>query len=130
FGVVKACYIRFIPPDLVITKTHAANFVQGQAGAVYTITVSNSGSALSSGMVTVTDTLPGGLTATAISGTGWSCTLATLMCTRSDVLAEGASYPTITVTVNVAANAPTSVTNTATVAGGGEQNTANDTANG
>jgi hypothetical protein len=35
----------------------------------------------------------------------------------------------LTLTVNVAANAPASVTNTATVSGGGEINTANDTAN-
>lgn len=81
-----------------------------------------------SGTVSVVDTLPAGMTATAISGTGWSCTLATLTCTRSDALAAGASYPDITVTVNVAANAPASVINTATVSGGGETNTANDTA--
>ncbi len=52
--------------------------------------------------MTVSDTLPAGLTATAISGTGWSCTLSTLTCTRSDALAAGAIYPPITVTVNVA----------------------------
>jgi uncharacterized protein (TIGR03437 family) len=44
------------------------------------------------------------LTATAIGGTGWSCTLTPLACTRSDALAAGASYPAITVTVNVANN--------------------------
>jgi hypothetical protein len=80
-------------------------------------------------MVTVSDTLPAGLTATAISGTGWSCTQPAGPCTRSDALNAGASYPAITLTVNVAANAPSSVTNTATVAGGGEVNTGNDTAN-
>src|SRR5262249_24980761 len=71
---------------------------------------------------------PSGLTATAISGTGWACTLATLTCTRSDALAAGAAYPSITLTVNVAANAPSSVTNVATVSGGSELNTANNTA--
>ena len=80
-----------------------------------------------SGTVTVTDTLPAGLTATAISGTGWSCTLGTLTCTRTDALAASASYSGVTLTVNVASNA-VSVTNTATVSGGGELNTANDTA--
>ena len=34
----------------------------------------------------------------------------------------------MTLTVNVAANAPSSVTNTASVSGGGETNTANNTA--
>jgi hypothetical protein len=75
-----------------------------------------------SGVVTVTDTLPGSLTATAINGTGWSCTLGTLTCTRADALA---SYPPIVVTVNVANNAPILVTNTATVSGGGEATTIN-----
>jgi hypothetical protein len=47
---------------------------------------------------------------------------------RSDAVAAGASYPAITVTVNVAANAASTVTNTVTVSGGGELNVANDTA--
>jgi hypothetical protein len=67
------------------------------------------------------------LTATAIGGTGWGCTLATLTCTRSDALAAGGSYP-LTLTVTVAGNAAASVTNGVTVSGGGESNTANDTA--
>ena len=92
-------------PDLTITKTHTGDFTQGQIGATYTITVTNAGNAPTSGPVTVTDTLPAGLTATALSGTGWSCTLATLTCTRSDALAAGSSFPALTLTVNVAANA-------------------------
>ena len=71
--------------------------------------------------MTVVDTLPGGLTATGLTGTGWTCTLGDVSCTRSDALAAGASYPAITLTVNVAANAPIS-TNTATVSGGGDVN--------
>jgi hypothetical protein len=90
--------------------------------------VTNSGGAATSGTVTVSDTIPAGLTATAISGTGWSCTQPAGPCTRSDALNAGASYPAITLTVNVAGNAPASVTNTATVSGGGEVNTGNDTA--
>ncbi len=116
-------------PDLTITKTHVGNFTQGQVGATYSITAANSGSAATSGTVTVTDTLPAGLTATAISGTGWACVLGTLTCTRSDALAAGASYPVITLTVTVANNAPASVTNSVSVSGGGQTNTGNDTAN-
>ena len=115
-------------PDLVLNKTHSGNFVQGQTGATYTLTVSNVGGAATAGTVTVKDTLPAGLTASAIAGTSWSCTLATLTCTRTDALAAGASYPPITLTVNVASTAPASVTNSASVSGGGETNTANDTA--
>src|SRR5437667_1091558 len=117
------------PPDLTIAKSHSGNFTQGQVGATYSITTTNSGSAPTCGTVTVTDTLPAGLSATAISGTGWTCVLGTLTCTRSDALAAGSSYPAITLTVNVANNAAASVTNSASVSGGGQTNTANDSPN-
>jgi uncharacterized repeat protein (TIGR01451 family) len=114
-------------PDLAIAKTHSPTlFTQGDSGDTFSITVTNTGASPVSGVVTVTDTLPASLTATAISGTGWSCTLGTLTCTRADALA---SYPPITVTVDVANNAPILVTNTATVSGGGEATTVNVSGN-
>ena len=115
-------------PDLTITKSHQGNFSRGQTGANYTITASNSGSATTKGTVTVIDTLPSGLSATAISGSGWSCTLRTLTCTRSSTLAAGSSYPPITLTVTVASNASSSLINVASVSGGGETNGSNNTA--
>jgi uncharacterized repeat protein (TIGR01451 family) len=115
-------------PDLTITKTHTGNFTQGQSGATYTITVSNVGNGASSGMVSVTDTLPASLTLTALSGPGWACVIATVTCDRSDALAGGASYPAITLTVNVSTSAPSSVTNTAAVSGGGDTNANNNSA--
>jgi CSLREA domain-containing protein len=117
-----------LPSDLTITGVHSGNFFQGQIGATYHITVSNVGANATVGAVTVTDTLPAGLTATAISGAGWTCNIGVLSCTRNDALLPAASYPAVTVTVNVAANAPASVTNMASVSGGGELNVANDTA--
>lgn len=116
------------PTDLTITKTHSGNFTQGDAGKTYTITVTNSGETASSGTVSVTDTLPAGLTATAIAGTGWNCNITNLTCTRSDALAAGGIYPAINLTVNVASDASASVTNTAAVSVGGETNTSNNTA--
>ena len=105
-------------PILSITKTHSGNFAQGQQNAPYTITVSNSiTGGPTSGTVTVTDTVPGGLTLVGMAGTGWSCSGAT--CTRSDVLHGGNSYPPIIATVNVAANATSPQTNQAGVSGGG-----------
>jgi uncharacterized repeat protein (TIGR01451 family) len=92
-----------LSPDLTITKSHLGNFQQGGTGS-YTLVASNLGPGATAGTVTVSDTLPAGLTATAISGTGWSCTLTSLSCTRNDALAAGASYAPITVTVNVANN--------------------------
>ena len=107
------------PPSLTIAKSHTGNFGQGQSGATYSVSVANAGLGATSGTVTVTDSLPAGLTATGMGGTGWACTLATLSCTRSDVLNPATGYAAITVTVNVAANAASQVTNQASVSGGG-----------
>jgi uncharacterized repeat protein (TIGR01451 family) len=114
--------------DVTIAKTHTGNFAQGQAGATYTLTVSNAGGAATSGTVTVTDTLPASLAYVSATGTGWACGAAgqTVTCTRATALAAGAGYPAITVTVNVSTTAPASVTNTGSVSGGGQTNTAND----
>ncbi len=103
---------------LQITSTHTGNFLFGQP-ASYTIKVINDGPGATTGVVSVVDTLPAGLTATAISGAGWSCTLATLTCTRADSLAAGASFPNLFVSVNVAPNAPPQVTNSVSVSAAG-----------
>ena len=117
-----------VPADMTVAVTHSGVFQAGQTGATYAITVSNGGTGPTIGTVTVTDTLPSGLSATAMGGTGWSCTLTTLTCSRADALAAGASYPAVTLTVSVAATAPATVANVATVSGGGETNSGNDTA--
>ncbi|MDB6122304.1 MAG: non-specific endonuclease [Pedosphaera sp.] len=114
--------------DLAVTTTHTGSFIQGDTGDTYIIVVTNVGTAATVGTVTVVDTLPAGLTATAIGGSGWTANLGTLTCTRSDSLTGNASYPPITVTVNVSGSAPASVTNTVTVSGGGDANSANNTA--
>ncbi len=115
--------------DLAINKTHNNNFTQGDLADTYIITVANIGSLSSTGLVSVADSLPAGLIATDISGTGWTADLNTLTCTRSDALAAGMSYPLITVTVTVATNAPLNLTNTASVSGGNDANSANNAVN-
>ena len=78
----------------------------------------------------MTDVLPTGLTPTVAGGTGWTCGIVaqTVTCTRSDGLAGGVSYPTVAVTVTVPQSAASSITNTATVVGGNEQVTGNNSA--
>ncbi|MEO8660788.1 MAG: Ig-like domain repeat protein [Bryobacteraceae bacterium] len=117
-----------LQPDLKITKTHTGSFVQGQTGATYTIQVQNAGTAVTAGTVTVTESVPAGLTLVSQSGSGWDCSVVPT-CTRSDALAASQFYPDITVTVNVASNASSSLTNTASVSGGSDSNAANNTAN-
>src|SRR5207248_3241808 len=103
------------PPalNLSISKSHTGNFTLGQTG-FYTINVSNPKSSATNGAITVTDTLPAGLslanilpsapvlpgakqtpsgpaTLTSMSGLGWNC--ANNTCTRTDPLNPGGSYP-------------------------------------
>lgn len=113
-------------PDLTVTSSHSGSFAQGDAADTYTLTVANGGGALTSGTVTVTDTLPSGLTATGLTGTGWLINADHRTASRSDALAAGASYPALTLTVSVSPSAPASVTNSVAVSGGGETNTGND----
>ena len=129
-NVPAAVDVSVVRPDLTITKSHTGNFIQGQSGVTYSITVTNSAAISTSGTVTVADTLPTGLAPTAASGTGWTCSISsqTVTCTRSDALSGNSSYPALTITADVAANAAASLTNTATVSGGGETNTANNSA--
>src|SRR5206468_218217 len=100
--------------DLTIAKSHTDIFHRGDLSDHYSFTVSNGGSGPTSGTVTITDTLPTGLAPTALdSGTlnGWSVSTSgqTITATRSDPLAAGVSYPTLTVTVSVAGDAPANI---------------------
>jgi uncharacterized repeat protein (TIGR01451 family) len=109
---------------LSITKLHIGNFVFGEVGATYSVTVSNAaGAGTTSGTVTVTEAPPAGLTVTAMAGTNWACVVATLTCTRSDALTGGSSYETITVTVNVSATATSPQVNQVSVSGGNQAGT-------
>jgi uncharacterized repeat protein (TIGR01451 family) len=127
-GGTATATVTVVVPDLTIAMSHTGNFFRPQTGASYTITVSNSGGADTSALITVNFNLPAGVTAGALGGPNWNCTLSPLQCTRGDTLFAGASFEDITLAVNVANNAPSSFTASATVSGGSESNTANDTA--
>ena len=117
-------------PDLTLTKTHVGNFTRGSA-ASYQIVVKNvSPYGATTGLVTMNDTLPLGISPTSASGTGWSCAISgqTVSCTRTDALAAGASYPAITLNALVSQSSPATLTNVATIGGGGEADLTNDTA--
>ncbi len=117
--------------NLGITKIHSGNFIVGTNGA-YTITVSNAaGVEPEDNAVTVTDTLPTGLTYVSGTGTGWGCSNAAqiVTCTHAASLAAGASFPPITLTVGVGLAALGTVTNSATVSSNSfDNNSGNNTA--
>ncbi|HEX2057316.1 MAG TPA: Ig-like domain-containing protein [Actinomycetota bacterium] len=99
--------------DLSLTKSHAGAFVRGGTGT-YRLTVSNAGPA-TSGAITVTDTLPPGLTYRSASGTGWTCSASgqTVTCTRAGLAADASSF--FDLTVDIASGAAASLTNSASV---------------
>ena len=106
--------------DVQVTKVKLANIPAGGSAAAFSITVKNNGPDTAVGPFTVADIttgLPAGVTVTGISGSGWSCSLASLACTRNDSLTSGASFGPITVTMAAAPTVPAStrVPNTATV---------------
>lgn len=102
-----------------ISLAQTGSFAPNGVGQ-YVITVSNSGSIPSRGTVSVGDILPGLLTPTSIFGPGWNCIGGEqVACTRADSLPAGDSYPTITLVTNVSPAASGTITNNATVSGGG-----------
>jgi sugar lactone lactonase YvrE len=105
-------------PVLPMNVTHAANFTQGDTGQTYSIVVKNAQTAgPTTGTLTVTETVPTGLSLISMTGSSWNCSGNS--CTRSDALAQSASYPPITVTVNVDDTAPVQFDNEVTLTGGG-----------
>jgi uncharacterized repeat protein (TIGR01451 family) len=104
--------------DLSINKSHSGDFIVGQQES-YTIRVNNNGPGDATGAITVTDTLPAGLTFVSGTGTGWSCSATgqDVTCTHPGPLANGTALPDINLAVDVAASAAPSVTNTAAVTG-------------
>jgi uncharacterized repeat protein (TIGR01451 family) len=110
-------------PVLTISKTEnpVGNFLKSSGTGTYRITITNSGSSVTSGTITVTDTLPGGmyLTAPMTSGT-FSCTgTTTVTCTSSNAIAGGGTTY-FDLPVNLSTVAPgASYTNNVSVTGGG-----------
>jgi uncharacterized repeat protein (TIGR01451 family) len=115
--------------DLAVAKSHTGEFVRGGTG-VFQIVVSNVSQEPSSGQITLTDSLPTGLIQKTVAGQGWSCQVngQTVICARSDALSPGASYPAISLEVNIALNAPSQLTNEASISGGNDANAANNIA--
>ena len=116
-------------PALVVTSFDTAGgvpyapFTQGDgaaAGDDYHITVANDGFAATSGTVTLTVTVPAGLTALSMSGPGWSCHIATTTCTLTGGPLAAGQGSQITLAVAVSRDAPQSVPLMLQAAGGGE----------
>lgn len=131
-------------PDLSLVKDDAgASFVAGSTGT-YTFTVSNVGSAATSGTTTVKDILPAGmsftapLTAGGANGSLYTCAVSTTTnandtatCTTTTAIgAGGTNVLTLPVTVASTVASGTTLTNRAKVFGGNDPNKAAETTTG
>lgn len=115
-------------PSLDIVKSHSGDFTVGEQGS-FDIDVINTSPVDSDGTtVTVTDSLPAGLTFASASSAGdyWSCSDSgqDVTCTSDEVIAAGDMAPTLTIDTEVGDAAVPGVTNTAEVTGGGFAGTA------
>jgi len=102
-------------PNLGLTKSHTGNFTAGSNGT-WTIAVNNSGAAATSGLTTVRDTLPAGMTFVSGAGTGWSFSASGAVVTAifPGAIAAGGNT-SFTLTAAVGAAAVPGVTNSASV---------------
>jgi uncharacterized repeat protein (TIGR01451 family)/fimbrial isopeptide formation D2 family protein len=107
--------------DLQLTKTHPTGPVLAGDDVPYTLSVHNAGPSDSPVGVTVTDTLPVGLSYGTVSGTGWSCAVPVgqlVTCTSTAIIPNGATAGDITVVAHIpSSGGPATYTNTADVAG-------------
>ena len=132
-------------PDLALVKNDGgASFVAGNTGT-YTFTVSNVGSAATSGTTTVKDILPLGMTFTTpltpggANAAAWSCVRSTTTnandtatCTSTTAIAanSGTSVFTLPVTVASTVASGTTLNNRAKVFGGNDPNKTAETTTG
>ena len=106
-------------PALRVVKTASAGSFSVGVPASYTITVSNVGGAATTAPATVSDNIPGNLALGTPPG-GCSASGQQLTCTIAAGLAPGASTSFVIPVTPTAAAAGTTVSNTATVQGGGD----------
>jgi large repetitive protein len=118
-------------PTLGISLTHSGTPTQGSTFALLP-TVSNTGAAVTSGTITLTSTLPAGLSYSSFTGANWNCAGSSgtaVSCAFTGTIGAGASNTALSITTAVSASSATSRTVTVGVSGGGAANTptANDT---
>ena len=89
----------FPSADLSLTSTASGNPVNAGAPLSFTLGVANAGPDATSGTITVSNTVPSGVTAATGSGAGWTCgalTGSVIICTSNTVIpASGTATPLV-----------------------------------
>ncbi len=123
------------PVTVTAQASHNGNFVAGEQGAQITASISvadntgPTGDPAGSNPLTLTDVLNSALTYSSASGSGWSCSAAgqTVTCTNHGAVAQGGSYPELTLNVNVSGTASGTISNSVSVSGAGITSTTSGT---
>ena len=110
-------------PKLSLVKSSNGPWKAQQSGANYILSVTNTGSAPTSGNITVRDILPTGVSANTANDGSWSCTVSSqeVKCISSASIAAG-GVSIINLPVTIGDSATLQVTNNASVGGGGDPN--------
>jgi hypothetical protein len=118
---IQGLQVDTLKPNLSTHVNYDGDFKQGETSAMH-ITVSNAASAeATTGLITVNETVPTGMTPLSASGTGWTCSLngQHVTCTRpgdaANALQPGSTTPAIHIPMMIGAGVPTSPTHTLTV---------------
>lgn len=109
-------------PSLRLTKTNNGPWVVAQAGANYTLNVSNNGNTATLGTISISDFMPVGVASVSGSYGDWNCNVAgrSLNCSTAITISPGAQS-VVVVPVEIAVSAvSSSATNVASVSGGGD----------
>ncbi|MBU0458257.1 choice-of-anchor E domain-containing protein, partial [Patescibacteria group bacterium] len=127
-----SAYITFVytrqRPDLTINISTDGDFTIGEEEKI-TLTVGNGGTGPTIDDVTVTGTLPSGITPLSGTGAGWNCSFAgqAITCTTSSTLNKNSSLPVITIKADVDTNAFPAVSFSSNVSSYDDSDTSNDT---
>ncbi len=136
-GTSNACGTAPGAPSLGLAKTDNRTIVAPGGTTNYVLTVTNSGTAQTSGLLTIVDVLPVGMTIPAGAVTltagsaSWSCSAAlqVITCTSSSTIGANGAISVLAFTVNIAGNVlnGAQLTNRAQVGGGNDPETGTPT---
>jgi hypothetical protein len=123
-------------PTVSTTLPDTSTFSQSQQNAQFEVNIESTGPGSTGDVtgtggnpLTLTDTLNSAFTYSTFSGSGWSCSASgqVVTCTNDSSVAPDASYPSVTLDVNVSDSAEGTVDNSVTVSGAGVASTNSNT---
>jgi hypothetical protein len=113
-------------PAATVTASHSGAISQGESNAQLNVNITNNGPGSTgdptgTNPMTVVDVLNSALTYSGSSGSGWSCSASgqVVNCTNDSAIANGSSYPQLTIDVNVSGTASGSISNQVSAGGAG-----------